>query len=56
MTSIESAAQRYYFFAEREGAKVPDLPKDTAALTGWRKLVSRSIVSISCRNQPNESA
>jgi 3-hydroxyacyl-CoA dehydrogenase len=32
MTSTESAAQRYYFFAEREGAKVPDLPKDTAAL------------------------
>lgn len=32
MNSSESAAQRYYFFAEREGAKVPDLPKDTAAL------------------------
>ena len=32
VTSTESAAQRYYFFAEREGAKVPDLPKDTAAL------------------------
>jgi 3-hydroxyacyl-CoA dehydrogenase len=32
MTSTESAAQRYYFFAEREGAKVPDLPKVTAAL------------------------
>ncbi len=32
MTSTESAAQRYYFFAEREGAKVPDLPKDTATL------------------------
>ena len=29
MTSTESAAQRYYFFAEREAAKVPDLPKDT---------------------------
>ena len=29
VTSTESAAQRYYFFAEREGAKVPDLPKDT---------------------------
>jgi len=27
--STESAAQRYYFFAEREAAKVPDLPKDT---------------------------
>ncbi len=32
MTSTESAAQRYYFFAEREGAKVPDLPRDTPAL------------------------
>lgn len=29
MTSTESAAQRYYFFAEREAAKVPDLPKDS---------------------------
>ena len=27
--SIESAAQRYYFFAERETAKVPDLPRTT---------------------------
>ena len=32
MESPESAAQRYYFFAEREGAKVPDLPKDTETL------------------------
>ena len=32
VTSTESAAQRYYFFAERDGAKVPDLPKDTATL------------------------
>lgn len=31
MNSTESAAQRYYFFAEREAAKVPDLPKDTEA-------------------------
>lgn len=29
MFSKESAAQRYYFFAERETAKVPDLPADT---------------------------
>ncbi|MCW1382731.1 3-hydroxyacyl-CoA dehydrogenase NAD-binding domain-containing protein [Novosphingobium sp. KCTC 2891] len=29
MSSTESAAQRYYFFAEREGAKVPDLPVGT---------------------------
>lgn len=32
VTSTQSAAQRYYFFAEREGAKVPDLPKDIAVL------------------------
>lgn len=32
IASTESAAQRYYFFAERESAKVPDLPKDTATL------------------------
>ena len=32
MTSTESAAQRYYFFAEREAAKVPDLPKETQPL------------------------
>lgn len=32
MTSTESAAQRYYFFAEREAAKVPDLPKDVDTL------------------------
>mgnify|MGYP000278801612 FL=1 len=32
LTSTESAAQRYYFFAEREGAKVPDLAKDVAPL------------------------
>ena len=30
--STESAAQRYYFFAERESAKVPDLPKGTPTL------------------------
>ncbi|MEM6704817.1 MAG: 3-hydroxyacyl-CoA dehydrogenase NAD-binding domain-containing protein [Acidobacteriota bacterium] len=29
MTGTQSAAQRYYFFAEREAAKVPDVPKDT---------------------------
>ena len=29
LTSQESAAQRYYFFAEREAAKVPDVPADT---------------------------
>ena len=32
VTSTESAAQRYNFFAEREGAKLPDLPKDTEVL------------------------
>ena len=30
--STESAAQRYYFFAERQGSKVPDLPKETKPL------------------------
>jgi 3-hydroxyacyl-CoA dehydrogenase len=29
LTSQESAAQRYYFFAEREAAKVLDVPADT---------------------------
>jgi 3-hydroxyacyl-CoA dehydrogenase len=29
LTSPESAAQRYYFFAEREAAKVLDVPSDT---------------------------
>ena len=29
VTSTESAAQRYFFFAERESAKVPELPKGT---------------------------
>lgn len=32
MTGTQSAAQRYYFFAEREAAKVPDVPKDTPLL------------------------
>jgi 3-hydroxyacyl-CoA dehydrogenase len=32
MTSTESAAQRYAFFAERETAKVPDVPADTPTL------------------------
>lgn len=30
--STESAAQRYVFFAERETAKIPDVPKDTPKL------------------------
>ena len=28
----QSRAQRYYFFAERQAAKIPDVPKDTALL------------------------
>ncbi|GAA0761871.1 3-hydroxyacyl-CoA dehydrogenase [Erythromicrobium ramosum] len=32
VTSTESAAQRYYFFAERQGAKVPDFAKDVQPL------------------------
>ena len=33
MTGTQSAAQRYYFFAEREAAKVPDVPRDTPQLS-----------------------
>jgi 3-hydroxyacyl-CoA dehydrogenase len=29
LTSPESRAQRYFFFAEREAAKIPDVPADT---------------------------
>jgi 3-hydroxyacyl-CoA dehydrogenase len=32
VTGTQSAAQRYYFFAEREAAKVPDVPRDTPQL------------------------
>jgi 3-hydroxyacyl-CoA dehydrogenase len=31
LDSPESKAQRYFFFAEREAAKIPDVPADTAA-------------------------
>src|SRR5881396_3064399 len=31
MASPESKAQRYFFFAEREAAKIPDVPPDTPA-------------------------
>ncbi len=31
--SVESAAQRYYFFAERETAKIPDVPSSTETLS-----------------------
>src|SRR5438067_3980436 len=30
LNSPESKAQRYFFFAEREAAKIPDVPSDTA--------------------------
>ena len=30
MAGRQSQAQRYYFFSERQAAKVPDLPRDTA--------------------------
>ena len=33
VNGTQSAAQRYYFFAEREAAKVPDVPRDTPQLT-----------------------
>ncbi len=29
MTGVQSAAQRYFFFAERQAQKIPDVPKDT---------------------------
>ncbi|MFQ5557713.1 MAG: 3-hydroxyacyl-CoA dehydrogenase NAD-binding domain-containing protein [Acidimicrobiales bacterium] len=32
MAGSQSAAQRYYFFAERQVAKIPDVPKDTTTL------------------------
>jgi len=32
MNGTQSAAQRYYFFAERQAAKIPDVPKDTPQL------------------------
>ena len=32
MSSAESKAQRYIFFAEREAAKIPDVPPDTPTL------------------------
>src|SRR5438309_1957449 len=31
LSSSESKAQRYFFFAEREAAKIPDVPSDTPA-------------------------
>jgi len=31
LSSTESKAQRYFFFAEREAAKIPDVPADTPA-------------------------
>lgn len=32
MEGLQSSAQRYYFFAERQVAKIPDIPKDTPLL------------------------
>lgn len=32
MTGEQSAAQRYFFFAERQAAKIPDVPKETAEI------------------------
>jgi len=39
VTSQQSAALRYVFFAEREAAKIPDLPKETVPLTVKRGAV-----------------
>ena len=32
MTGPQSAAQQYFFFAERQAGKIPDVPKDTAEI------------------------
>jgi 3-hydroxyacyl-CoA dehydrogenase len=32
MTGDQSKAQRYFFFAEREAAKIPDVPRDTPTI------------------------
>jgi 3-hydroxyacyl-CoA dehydrogenase len=32
VTGAQSAAQRYYFFAERQANKLPDVPRDTAQI------------------------
>ena len=37
MHSPESKAQRYFFFAEREAAKIPDVPADTPPRTSRRR-------------------
>jgi 3-hydroxyacyl-CoA dehydrogenase len=39
VTSTESRALRHLFFAEREAAKVPDVPKDTASMAIARAAV-----------------
>jgi 3-hydroxyacyl-CoA dehydrogenase len=39
MASPESKAQRYFFFAEREAAKIPDIPASTPALPVKRAAV-----------------
>jgi 3-hydroxyacyl-CoA dehydrogenase len=39
LNSPESKAQRYFFFAEREAAKIPDVPADTAAVPVWKAAV-----------------
>jgi 3-hydroxyacyl-CoA dehydrogenase len=39
LNSPESKAQRYFFFAEREAAKIPDVPADTPAGQVWKAAV-----------------
>lgn len=33
MTGPQAAAQQYFFFAERQAARIPDVPKDTAEIS-----------------------
>ena len=39
MAGTQSAAQRYYFFAERQTVKIPDIPEDTAVFDIGRAAV-----------------
>ena len=39
MADTQSAAQRYYFFAERQTVKIPDIPEDTAVFDIGRAAV-----------------
>ena len=40
MTGTQSPAQRYAFFAERQAAKIPDVPDDTPTVPGRARSAS----------------